>query len=282
MRLNGLMNSVSFAPVWAPEGAGDGAGDGTVTPPESVLFPDDKAGEGEGAGDDKGGDKGEGAGDQGAADWKEYENDPAKSAEENAAAKAEHDKTKPAAGDDKNKNADADKVPADGKYALTMPDGVELDTDLADALGPEFKSLNLTNAQAQKLVDKYIEVQTKRATDSAGKPETQWSAAAYNYFKDNGTPDTWADKAKADPEIGGGKWDASVASATRAIAALGDADLKNYLNASGGGNHPSLIRFMAKVGSMIKEDNPANGGAEGAGKPVEAAHVLFPNDAPKG
>jgi hypothetical protein len=33
---------------------------------------------------------------------------------------------------------------------------------------------------------------------------------------------------------------------------------------------------------MISEDKPATGGAEGKGKPAEAAHVLFPNDAPKG
>jgi hypothetical protein len=39
---------------------------------------------------------------------------------------------------------------------------------------------------------------------------------------------------------------------------------------------------MAKVGAMIKEDSPATGGAGGDGKPAEAAHVLFPNDKPKG
>ena len=281
MRLNGLMNSVFAVPTWAPEGV-DGGGAGDASAPESVLFPDENKG---GEGGEKTAEQiaadaaaAEAAkGDEGKADWKEYENDPAKSEADNAAAKAEHDKTKPAAGDD-----NADKVPEDGKYALTMPDGVELDTGLADALSPEFKELGLTNAQANKLVAKYASTMQQRAEENAGKPESQWGAAAYQYFKDNGTPDTWADKAKADPEIGGAKWDASVASATRAVTALGDADLKQYLNASGGGNHPSLIRFMAKVGSMIKEDNPANGGAEGAGKPVDAAHVLFPNDAPKG
>jgi hypothetical protein len=63
---------------------------------------------------------------------------------------------------------------------------------------------------------------------------------------------------------------------------LGTPALKEYLNASGGGNHPELIRFMAKAGAMIAEDNPASGGAGGAGKPAEAAYTLFPSDAPKG
>lgn len=277
MLRNLLMNSVSFAPLWAPEGVEGGAPAAETPAAETVLFPDENKG-GEG---DKSAAPAAGEGDKGATDWKEYADDPAKSAEENAAAKAEHDKTKPA-GDDKAKAADAGKVPEDGKYTLTMPDGVELDGELADALGPEFKELGLTNAQANKLVGKYTAIMQQRAEANAGKPESQWGAAAYEYFKANGTPDTWADKAKADKDIGGANWDATVATASRAVTALGDADLKNYLNASGGGNHPSLIRFMAKVGAMIKEDNPATGGAEGKGKPAEPAHILFADDAPKG
>lgn len=197
-----------------------------------------------------------------AGDWKEYEADPAKSDEENAAAKAENDKAKPAETDP------ADKVPEDGKYDLKMPDGVELDAELAAALGPDFKDLGLTNAQAQKLVDKYIATQQ----DRAAKQTEAWA----------GTVQKWADDAKADKEIGGAKWDQTVAASRRAVGKLGSPELREYLNASGGGNHPEMIRFMAKVGAMISEDSPANGGAGGQGKPVDHAYALFPSDAPKG
>ena len=252
---------------------GNGGGDATVTPPESVLFPNE------------GGDKG-GEGQQQtnsdpsatAGDWKEYENDPAKSADENAAAKAEHDKTKPA----EKKDDTADQVPADGKYTFVMPEGVELDQALADALMPDFKEMGLTQGQAQKLIDKYIATNQARLETHAASAEGAWSGAAYQYFKDNGTPDTWADKAKGDKDLGGDKWNGTVTDATRFINTMGTPDLKAFLNASGGGNHPELIRIFAKAGALIKEDDPANGGAGGSGKPVEAAHVLFPNDAPKG
>lgn len=197
-----------------------------------------------------------------AADWKEYVPDPKKSEAENATAKAEHDKTKPAAADP------ADAVPADGKYTLAMPEGVQVDQATLDALGPEFKEMGLTNKQAQKLADKFIGVQQQRAADQA----KAWGERVAG----------WADEAKADKEIGGDKWDGTVKTATRAVNALGTPALKEYLETTGGGNHPELIRFMAKVGAMIKEDNPADGGAGGSGKPVEAAHMLFPNDAPKG
>ena len=238
------------------DGVASGGGEPAPAPvgaDASILFPSD--GPAPAAGDAK-------PADAPAGDWKEYEADPAKSAEDNAAAKAEHDKAKPATDDV------SGKVPEDGKYALTMPDGVALDGELAEALGPEFKELGLTNAQAQKLVDKYIGIQQERASKQSegfGKVVTGW-----------------ADAAKKDPDMGGDKWGATVQASQRAVNALGTPALKEYLNASGGGNHPELIRFMAKAGALISEDIPASGGAEGKGKPAEPAYTLFPSDAPKG
>lgn len=257
-------------PKWMKEllrnadGVGGGAAPAAPAAPApdagSILFPNDApAGGDPKPADPPAGDK-PAAPAPAAGDWKEYVPDPAKSAEENATAKAEHDKAKPV--------ADADKVPEDGKYALTMPEGIELDAELAEALGPDFKELNLTNAQAQKLVDKYISIQQARA-------EKQSEGFAK-------VVEGWADTAKKDAEIGGDKWDASVQAAQRAVNRLGTPALKEYLNASGGGNHPELIRFMAKAGAMIQEDNPASGGAGGQSKPAEAAYTLFPSDAPKG
>lgn len=233
------------------------AAEGQAADPGSVLFPN------EGAAKPGDGKQDEQAQAPAAGDWKEYEADPNKSDEENAAAKDEHDKAKPA-----DPNAPENQVPADGKYDLKMPDGVELDAELASALGPEFSELKLTNAQAQKLVDKYTAIQQERA----GKQSTEWAARISG----------WVDEAKKDPEIGGVKWDATAASAQRAVKALGTPALGEYLNASGGGNHPELIRFMAKVGAMIKEDTPATGGAEGSGKPADPSHIMFPSDTPKG
>lgn len=264
-----LSKSVFFR-TFAPEG--EGAGGDTPVDPGTVLFPNDKP-----ADPPKDGDAPKPAEtpvddkkpDEKPAEWKEYVADPNKSDADNAAAKAEHDKTKPAEKKDGDKDkAAADQVPADGKYDLKLPDGVEVDAELMAALGPQFKELNLTNGQAQKLAEVY----TKTLQERGAKQAEGWA----------NTVGKWADDAKADKEIGGDKWDGTVSAATRAVNKLGTPALKEYLNASGGGNHPELIRFMAKVGAMIREDNPAKGGSGGSGGPADPAHLLFPSDAPKG
>lgn len=223
------------------EGIGSGGGE-----PENILFPDDVPPEpGQTPADDGG---------------KDYVPDPAKSEEENARLKAEHDGT--------SADTEADRVPEDGKYTLTMPDGIAVDEELLSALGPDFRELGLTNGEAQKLADRFIAIQQERA-QARGQ---SWGE----------TVSKWADDAKADSEIGGRRWDATVRDSRRFVNNMGTPALREYLEASGGGNHPELIRIFAKAGALIREDDPATGGAGGTGKPVDPAHVLFPNDAPKG
>lgn len=209
--------------------------------------------------------KAEGEGEKPATiEWKEYENDASKTDEENAVAKAEHDKTRPAEEVDP---AGADAVPSDGKYELTVPEGMELDAELVSAVSPILAGKGFTRAEAQELSDAVNKVYGERAAKDA----EDWQ----------NTVSGWADTAKKDKEIGGDKWDGTVLAAQKAVTKLGNDGLREYLNASGGGNHPELIRFFAKVGGMISDDNTPTGGSGGAGKPVDASHLMFPSDAPK-
>lgn len=214
-----------------PNSGGNGSGGGEDVAPESVLFPEDTPSpDGDRDGD-------------GSSENRIDTNDQT--------------------GDDP-----ADRVPDDGRYALTMPEGIEVDQELIDALGPDFHTLGLTNRQAQQLADRFIEIQGRRGK-AAGEA---WA----------GRVQGWADEARKDREIGGAKWTGTVGSAQRALSRLGTPELRAYLNTSGGGNHPEMIRIFAKVGSMIQEDNPPNGGAGGNGRKAETAHLMFPKDAPKG
>lgn len=246
----------------------------------SILF---GGGEGDEGNDTQAGGEGNdtqagGEGGEAKSEWKEYQNDPAKSDEENAAAKAEHDKTKPA--DDAGK---ADTVPEDGKYSLTMPEGVELDAEMLDALGGDFKELGLTNAQAQKLADKFISVQQKRG-------EAQNEAWA-------NTVKGWGDAAQKDEEIGGTRWGDTAKVASGFAKEFFSDTGREFLEASGAGNHPEMIRMARNAGKTITdlrakvadlekqltgEDKPAVGGAGGGSQPVKPETLLFPTEGKKG
>lgn len=258
MLKNSKLNSAMvFAPADMAGGAADPAPAADAAPAAaadmgSVLYPDDQPAAAADANP---------APADAAGEWQEFVADPSKTDEENAAAKAEHDAKKPA--DDA-----ADTVPKDGKYALTMPDGVELDQALLEELSPQFKELGLTTKQAQALADKFIAAQSKKV-----------EAQSQNWAK---TVGDWVDQAKADPEIGGAKWDGTVKSASGVVARFGNEQFREYLNASGAGNHPEMIRFMAKVGAMIGEDRPTI--SENPGKKIaqDTAAILYPDDQPKG
>lgn len=174
--------------------------------------------------------------------------------------------------------ADADKeadevrlrsVPADGVYDIRLPEGVEMDAELLAAISPDLGDLAITNGQAEKLAATFTTAITAKATKAA----EAWAA----------TVSGWADTAKADPEIGGVKWDQTVKDAHRAIGQFGSPALREYLLHSGGGNNPEMIRAWSKVGAAIGEDNPAGGDPPGKpDTPADKAAVLYPNDTPKG
>lgn len=259
------MKNSGLTMLFAPEGeggSGGGGGQGTGDTPapagdaQSVLYADDTPKDGNPApeGEQKPTDA---PNDTPAAEWKEYVPDPAKSDEENAAAKAEHDKTKPAEGDP------LDKVPEDGKYTITLSDeDLVVDEVLLGALSPAMKEAGLTGKQANTLAAAFAAHQKAQAE--------QWGL----------TVSQWAKDAAADPEIGGANWDTTRKNAQSFISQFGTPALKEYLNATGAGNHPEMIRIMAKAGAVISEDKPTGGNQGGQAR--DAVTVLYPDDQPKG
>ncbi len=248
-------------PMFVPEGEGGAGGGGSDPAPggdpapaggdtSTILYGDNTPAGGDPApgGDPK-------PADPPAGEWQEYVPDPSKSDEENAAAKAEHDKTKPADGDP------LDKVPEDGKYEITLED-MEVDQVLLGALSPAMKEAGLTGKQANTLAKAFAAHQVAQAE--------QWGQ----------TVQQWAKDAQADPEIGGVNWDTTRANAVKFVNQFGTPGLKEYLNATGAGNHPEVIRIMAKAGAAISEDQPTGGNQGGQAR--DAVNVLYPDDKPKG
>lgn len=135
--------------------------------------------------------------------------------------------------------AETEKVEgAPEEYAdFTMPEGIELDTELTDQFKATAKELNLTQDQAQKVIE-------------LGAAMRQRDAEAIVALRED-----WITQTKSDPEIGGDKLDATLATAKRAVSAYGSQQFIDLLNQSGLGNHPEVVRFMANVGKTVAEDN---------------------------
>lgn len=91
--------------------------------------------------------------------------------------------------------------------------------------------------------------------------------------------DAWQTSAKTDAEIGGANFDATLISAKNVIGAYGNEAFKTFLNTTGLGNHPEMIRLLSKVAKAVGEDKLLAGGA-GAGQgnaQKTAGEVLYPN-----
>ena len=143
--------------------------------------------------------------------------------------------------------------------AFTVPDGMTLDAGLVEAFTPLARELGLDQDKAQKLVTLYAE-QTAAKVKAA-------EAAQLTAVKDQRA--AWVAEFKASPT-----WKEDATFARRAVEQIGDDAAKGLLMGSWLGDHPVMLRFLAKVGRALAEDGAGGGSpgaAGGAGKPDPAS-----------
>ena len=146
------------------------------------------------------------------------------------------------------------------KYAdFVLPEGMALDKELADKASAAFKDLNLSQDQAQKLVD----LQTSQAKAHA-------DAIVQSFNKQVAD---WKDESK---KSFGADYQKQFGLASKAVEQFGTPELRQLLNDSGLGNHPQLVRFFAKVGKAISEGQPVDGRRAGSEQKSDA-EVLYPS-----
>lgn len=128
---------------------------------------------------------------------------------------------------------------------FAAPEGVALDADAVGEFKALAKELNLSQADAQRVVD------------LGPKMMATWQAKQAEQMSE--TVAQWATDTKADKEIGGDKLDENLAVARKTLDTFGSPELKTLLNESGLGNHPELIRLLTKAGKAISEDSFVGG-----------------------
>lgn len=143
------------------------------------------------------------------------------------------------------------------------------DEQVLTEFGSLAKELNLSQEAAQRVVDLQAKVAQKGA-------EAMKTRIAEYYAPVGGPPDTWESLAKADPEIGGAKFDENMVLIAQSRDRFGTPKLLEVLTLTGAANHPEVLRFFLRTGKAISEDGfvPARGGnATG----VSIAQRMYPN-----
>lgn len=150
---------------------------------------------------------------------------------------------------------------------FALPEGVMLPETTLTAFKDLAKGKNLTQTDAQAMLDVFAQQQRTSAE------------ANVEAFKT--ASNEWAAQARADKDFGGAKFDDSVVAVGRAMEQFSDPEFVDVLNISQLGNHPAVFRFLAKVGAAIGERPlvTAGGGDGNSGAPKPLADRLYPSKA---
>lgn len=167
-------------------------------------------------------------------------------------------------GKGENKEDDDGAEGAPEKYEdFTVPEGITVDEKQASEFGDLARELNLTQEQAQKLVD----FEVNRIKGKAEADAETWATMRSD----------WLEEAKADKAIGGANFEENVEKGKAALKQFGTPELTEVLETFGIGNHVEVIRFAARVADEIGEDLIVPGGGDGGGAPKTLAQRLYGN-----
>lgn len=148
-------------------------------------------------------------------------------------------------------------------YEFTAPEGVTLDEQVIGAFKDSAKELNLTNDAAQKLLSKMAPVMAARQAEQMQAQVQEWRG-----------------QAEADQEFGGAKLTENLAVAKKALSAYATPEFVNWLEATGLGNHPEMLRTFFRAGKAMSEDTLVTGaqrpGAQRDARSMYAASNMNP------
>lgn len=158
--------------------------------------------------------------------------------------------------------------PTPAELTLKLPEGFKEGPEMA-----KFKELAKTSGMkseaAQSVVDLFIETQKAQ--------QAQFVASQNKQLKD------WDAELKADPDIGGDKYEQSIQDARAALFKYGGKDaeaLVSFFKASPIGSYPPLVRLFATLGRASAEEKvvgTSSVGGKTAGVSADAFHrTMYP------
>lgn len=148
-------------------------------------------------------------------------------------------------------------------YSLKMPEGSDENASGIESVTKFATEHKLTNEEAQAVLERD---NTLKAAIIEGQKQELVTAQQ-----------NWIAQGKADAEIGGEKWDESVALAKRAVDKLGTPEFKQALNESGLGNHPELLRVFVRAAKLMQDDTLILAGSQSPKNEMSMADKFYDN-----
>ena len=165
--------------------------------------------------------------------------------------KAEGGEKKPAEGEEKEEPQGAPEQYED----FSAPEGLTYDEQIIGSFKDVAKELNLSQKQAQLLLDKCAPVIAQRQVDQIKAVSEQW-----------------VERTKTDKEIGGESWTRAASDIARVRDKFGvnpdgkmDPDIQEFMQTPIG-NHPGLLKLLARVGRAFGEADFPKGSVDRDGK----------------
>lgn len=147
---------------------------------------------------------------------------------------------------------------AEVELKLELKDGVS-EEDVSEVL--EFAKENkLSQEAAQKILDSRSALQSKFANAQA--------QALSNAIE------SWKTEVKNDPEIGGDNFQKSIELANLTISHY-DKEFKTVLDKTGLGNHPKVLRLLARIGKDLQDDSLVKNKNHGAPESRSEADLFY-------
>tara|TARA_R100000234_G_scaffold83582_1_gene52965 strand:+ start:1783 stop:2409 length:627 start_codon:yes stop_codon:yes gene_type:complete len=140
-------------------------------------------------------------------------------------------------------------------YEFQAIEGADLETDSVpvQAFSEVAKELNLTQEQAQSVLDKVAPALKQQNEDYINNVRSEW-----------------VESVRTDPEIGGDQLQENLGKAVRVLDAFGTPELKSLLGETGLGDNPEIIRFLVRAHQDIGEDRFLTGSQSDKEQPFSA------------
>ena len=144
------------------------------------------------------------------------------------------------------------------KYDLKKPEGTTLTDSDVQAVLAQAKEKNLTNEQAQLLLE---------AKSDGAKT---YAARELQKIKDDSPK--WVEAMKSEYKEDFKK---TIENASRVVSKYADKEFKDFLDNSGLGNNPMVVRLFAKIGKAFGEDHWVDGNPSAPKKEVSKAEKMY-------